>query len=121
VPGIGGSHPVHDNVFTLLFEALIIILCREMPFAAVARLVKASWLSIDMSPAVIEGVAEQLRPARKRAPMNDVARLIRNHMEGIVAWVQTRQTTGFLEAWNGLIRPPSATRAATAGSRPSAR
>ena len=29
--------------FTLLFEALIIMLCREMPFAAVARLVNLSW------------------------------------------------------------------------------
>ena len=29
--------------FTLLFEALIITLCREMPFAAVARLVNLSW------------------------------------------------------------------------------
>jgi transposase len=29
--------------FTLLFEALILALCREMPFAAVARLVGMSW------------------------------------------------------------------------------
>jgi hypothetical protein len=29
--------------FTLLFEALVITLCREMPFAAVARLVNLSW------------------------------------------------------------------------------
>lgn len=29
--------------FTLLFEALVLMLCREMPFAAVARLVGASW------------------------------------------------------------------------------
>ena len=29
--------------FTLLFEALILALCREMPFAAVARLVGLSW------------------------------------------------------------------------------
>lgn len=29
--------------FTLLFEALVLTLCREMPFAAVARLVGASW------------------------------------------------------------------------------
>lgn len=29
--------------FTLLFEALVIMLCREMPFAAVARLVNLSW------------------------------------------------------------------------------
>lgn len=29
--------------FTLLFEALVLRLCREMPFAAVARLVGESW------------------------------------------------------------------------------
>ncbi len=29
--------------FTLLFEALVLALCREMPFAAVARLVGLSW------------------------------------------------------------------------------
>jgi transposase len=29
--------------FTLLFEALVLCLCREMPFAAVARLVGESW------------------------------------------------------------------------------
>ena len=31
------------NGFTLLFEALVLMLCREMPFAAVARLVGESW------------------------------------------------------------------------------
>lgn len=31
------------NGFTLLFEALVLALCREMPFAAVARLVGESW------------------------------------------------------------------------------
>lgn len=40
----------------------------------------------------------------KVAPMKEVARLIRNHMEGIVAWAQTRQTNGFLEALNGLFQ-----------------
>ena len=29
--------------FTLLFEALVLCLCQEMPFAAVARLVGESW------------------------------------------------------------------------------
>ena len=29
--------------FTLLFEALVMALCREMPFAAVARVVNLSW------------------------------------------------------------------------------
>ena len=40
----------------------------------------------------------------KVEPMKDVARLIRNHMDGIVAWAQTRQTNGFLEAINGLFQ-----------------
>jgi len=40
----------------------------------------------------------------KVEPMKDVAKLIRNHMEGIVAWAQTRQTNGFLEAINGLFQ-----------------
>lgn len=40
----------------------------------------------------------------KVEPMKDVANLIRNHMEGIVAWAQTRQTNGFLEALNGLFQ-----------------
>lgn len=33
--------------FTLLFEALVLSLCREMPFAAVARLVGESWHRVD--------------------------------------------------------------------------
>ncbi len=40
----------------------------------------------------------------KVEPMKEVARLIRNHMDGIVAWAQTRQTNGFLEALNGLFQ-----------------
>jgi hypothetical protein len=40
----------------------------------------------------------------KVEPMKQVARLIRNHFEGIVAWTQTRQTNGFLEALNGLFQ-----------------
>ena len=37
-------------------------------------------------------------------PMKEVAALVRNHLEGIVAWAQTRQTNGFLEAINGLFQ-----------------
>ena len=37
-------------------------------------------------------------------PMKDVARMIRSHLQGIVAWAQTRQTNGFLEAINGLFQ-----------------
>ena len=36
--------------------------------------------------------------------MKDVAALVRRHLEGIVAWAQTRQTNGFLEAINGLFQ-----------------
>ena len=36
--------------------------------------------------------------------MKDVARMIRKHLEGILAWVHTRQTKGFLEAINGLFQ-----------------
>lgn len=40
----------------------------------------------------------------KVEPMKEVAKMIRAHLEGIVAWAQTRQTNGFLEAINGLFQ-----------------
>lgn len=40
----------------------------------------------------------------KVEPMKDVAAMVRRHLEGIVAWAQTRQTNGFLEAINGLFQ-----------------
>jgi transposase len=40
----------------------------------------------------------------KVEPMKEVAALVRRHIEGIVAWAQTRQTNGFLEAINGLFQ-----------------
>jgi transposase len=40
----------------------------------------------------------------KVEPMKDVAAHVRRHLEGIVAWAQTRQTIGFLEAINGLFQ-----------------
>lgn len=40
----------------------------------------------------------------KVEPMKKVAQMIRDHFEGIVAWAQTRQTNGFLEALNGLFQ-----------------
>ena len=40
----------------------------------------------------------------KVEPMKEVATLVRGHLEGIVAWAQTRQTNGFLEAINGLFQ-----------------
>jgi transposase len=36
--------------------------------------------------------------------MKEVATMIRSHIEGVVAWAQTRQTNGFLEAINGLFQ-----------------
>lgn len=36
--------------------------------------------------------------------MKEIAKMIRTQLEGIVAWVQTRQTNGFLEAINGLFQ-----------------
>lgn len=40
----------------------------------------------------------------KVEPMKKVAAMVRRHFEGIVAWAQTRQTNGFLEAINGLFQ-----------------
>ena len=40
----------------------------------------------------------------KVEPMKDVARMIRTHFDGIVAWAQTRQTNGFIKALNGLFQ-----------------
>ena len=40
----------------------------------------------------------------KVVPMKDVAAMIRKHFNGIVAWTQTRQTNGFIEAVNGLFQ-----------------
>jgi len=36
--------------------------------------------------------------------MKKVAKMIRSHLDGIVAWTRTRQTNGFLEAINGLFQ-----------------
>jgi transposase len=40
----------------------------------------------------------------KVEPMKEAAALVRCHLEGIVAWAQTRQTNAFLEALNGLFQ-----------------
>ena len=40
----------------------------------------------------------------KVEPMKEVAKMIRGHFDGIIAWAQTRQTNGFLEALNGLFQ-----------------
>jgi len=36
--------------------------------------------------------------------MKKVAALIRNHLDGILAWSRTRQNNGFIEAINGLFQ-----------------
>jgi transposase len=40
----------------------------------------------------------------KVAPMKEVVRMIRRHFDGILAWTQTRQTNGFIEALNSLFQ-----------------
>jgi transposase len=40
----------------------------------------------------------------KVEPMKEVAQLIRNHFDGVLAWVKSRQTNGFVEAVNGLFQ-----------------
>jgi len=40
----------------------------------------------------------------KVEPMKKVARMIRKHWDGVVAWTQTRKSNGFLEAINGLFQ-----------------
>ena len=40
----------------------------------------------------------------KVEPMRTVARMIREHFDGVMAWVYSRQTNGFLEAVNGLFQ-----------------
>lgn len=40
----------------------------------------------------------------KVEPMKEVASMILNHFEGVLAWVNSRLTNGFLEAINGLFQ-----------------
>jgi len=40
----------------------------------------------------------------KVLPMHEVANMVKKHFDGIIAWAQTRQTNGFLEAINGLFQ-----------------
>jgi transposase len=40
----------------------------------------------------------------KVEPMKKVAAMIRSHFDGIVAWARSRQTSGFIEALNGLFQ-----------------
>jgi transposase len=40
----------------------------------------------------------------KIEPMKEVANMIREHFDGVIAWVYSRQTNGFLEAINSLFQ-----------------
>lgn len=40
----------------------------------------------------------------KVEPTKKVAKMIREHWDGVIAWAQTRQSNGFLEAINGLFQ-----------------
>lgn len=40
----------------------------------------------------------------KVEPMKVVAKMIRKHLDGILAWTRSRQTNGFIEALNGLFQ-----------------
>jgi hypothetical protein len=47
----------------------------------------------------------------KVEPIKAATTLVRHHIEGIVAWAQTRQTNGFLAALNGLFQAAEKRRA----------
>lgn len=36
--------------------------------------------------------------------MKEVVAMVRRHFDGIIAWTQTRQSNGFIEAINGLFQ-----------------
>lgn len=58
-------------------------------------------------PNVVRGLLNQWCTNVMRSkvePMKEVAAMIRNHFEGILSWVETRQTNGFLEAINSLFQ-----------------
>lgn len=58
-------------------------------------------------PNIVRALLAQWRTNVLRSkvePMKEVAHMIRNHFEGILSWVSTRQTNGFLEAINGLFQ-----------------
>lgn len=55
-----------------------------------------------MSAALAQWCTNVMRS--KVEPMKDVARMIRKHFDGIIAWSRSRQTNGFIEAINGLFQ-----------------
>lgn len=57
-------------------------------------------------PNVVRGMLSQwcINVMRSKVePMKSVAKMIRRHLDGIVAWSRTRMTNGFLEALNGPL------------------
>ena len=64
-------------------------------------------VSIDLSPAFIKGVTGVCVMRSKVDALKEVPALVRRHLEGIVAWAQTRQTNGFLKASIACSRRPS--------------
>ena len=57
-----------------------------------------------MSSSPCSGSGAQMSLRSKVEPMKDVARMVRRHFDGIVAWTQTRQTNGCIEALNGFFQ-----------------
>lgn len=55
----------------------------------------------------------------KVEPMKDVAKLVRSHFDGILAWPQSRQTNSFLEAFNLFQAAKRKARAHAASSKAS--
>jgi transposase len=56
---------------------------------------------------VVSAMLEQWCTAVMRStvePTKEVARMIRNHFDGIVAWTPTRRTNGFKEALDGRFQ-----------------
>ncbi|MCQ7043956.1 ISL3 family transposase, partial [Escherichia coli] len=66
--------------FTLLFEALVLTLCRQMPFAAVARLVGESWHRVHAICArYVELAVDELDLSATRALAIDETSYRRGH------------------------------------------
>jgi hypothetical protein len=100
-----GEHPVHDTLtktyrhlnFSQHECVLEVRTPRVTPPDGTVRLVKPPFAG-KLSRFTL------LYALPKVEPMTEVAAMVRRHLEGIVAWAQTRQTNGFLEARNGLFQ-----------------
>jgi hypothetical protein len=78
--------------------------------AICSRYVDLALAAADLSAVTAVAIDEtsqrprHLRRVSPRRPRSRVIRMIRKHFAGIVAWTQTRQTNGFIEALNGLFQ-----------------